>query len=448
MHRIAPPHNPQQGGLFSGPLPPLPPAFLGTTTKSSSARANAGFAADYALTFAPASALLAFRENLTYPATPQGKHLERYALQSAARSIIPDSRTASCLRSVRPDATSVPVRLSPSTKRARYANLQVCGSVWRCPVCAAKISDQRRRELLHIMDAHKAAGGRIYLLTLTFPHSDRDRLADLLKSLKKAEEQFKSGRAWAAIQRDFGLIGTARAVECTFGKNGWHPHAHHLVFTTGSIDTDAFKNVVFDKWHKACTISGLGSPTLEHGIDVRDGAKAADYVAKFGLEDTPKVKEWGLENELTKWHSKKGRGSSVTPFDFLRIALQSDDAKITAQARSKFKEYAEAFHGKRQLVISPKLKKLYPIEEKSDDEAAGDIREDDITLARFTLTGWREILRLNLRGEVLLVAQDGDAEKLHRYVMDRAGVSHTFDSIFMEVRQELDEEAIRALIDE
>ena len=40
---------------------------------------------------------------------------------------------------------------------------------------------------------------------------------------------------------------------------------------------------------KACEKAGLDQPSYEHGLDLRNGQKAASYVAK-----------WGLEHEMTK----------------------------------------------------------------------------------------------------------------------------------------------------
>lgn len=398
------------------------PDLLGNTTKSPSPP-------PFELSEDRGHGLLNAKEGLVYPVTPSGKRLERYALQSAVRDILPASRTAFCLRALRKGTTSVPVMYSKACKRGSYRNLQVCSSVWRCPVCTAKISERRRVELLGLMDAHKAAGGRLYLCTFTIPHHETDALADLQGMLKKAENSFKSGKGWQTIQTKFGVLGTARAVEITYGKNGWHPHSHHIFFTSGDVDIAELKQALFTKWTNSCVASGLGAPSFEHGVDVRDGTHAASYAAKFGLEE---IKQWGLENELTKWHSKKGRSTSLTPFDFLRIYTQSDDLRMRGQARAKFKEYAEALHGKRQLFISPKLKELYQVEEKSDDEAAQETDPDAVELARLTLDGWRAVRTLNLRGELLEVAGFNDPQRLHSFLLSRCP-DRVFTDLFIPV---------------
>ena len=54
--------------------------------------------------------------------------------------------------------------------------------------------------------------------------------------------------------------------------------------------------------------AGLGSPSFQHGIDLRDGSFANNYVAK-----------WGLEDEMTKGHIKKGKAGG----DAFRLAAGS-----------------------------------------------------------------------------------------------------------------------------
>ena len=98
----------------------------------------------------------------------------------------------------------------------------------------------------------------------------------------------------------------------------------------------------FEQWKKACEKAGLDQPSYEHGLDLRNGQKAASYVSK-----------WGLEHEMTKGHIKKGKTDSKTPFDLLRDYAEGDE-----NAGKLFRIYFEAFKGTRQLNWSKGLKKL------------------------------------------------------------------------------------------
>src|SRR5438552_1083589 len=69
----------------------------------------------------------------------------RWQLQREARALLPHERVAFCMRRIQ--ATTVDVFYSPQHQSAHYGGLMVCGSVWVCPLCAAKISERRRAEL-------------------------------------------------------------------------------------------------------------------------------------------------------------------------------------------------------------------------------------------------------------------------------------------------------------
>ena len=88
------------------------------------------------------------------------------------------------------------------------------------------------------------------------------------------------------------------------------------------------------RWAECCKRAGLGEPSRAHGLKLHDGSKAAAYASK-----------WGLEDEMTKGHTKKALHGE-TPFDFLRSFLADGEDK---QAAALFREFAETFKGKRQL---------------------------------------------------------------------------------------------------
>src|SRR6185503_16585697 len=108
-----------------------------------------------------------------------------------------------------------------------------CGRLWVCPVCAARITEQRRKELSNAVSRWP---GKLLLVTFTFRHERRDRLTDLLARLvgkgkqRGAFQWMKSGKQWQEILRDVEWVGSVRALEVTYGDNGWHVHIHELVF--------------------------------------------------------------------------------------------------------------------------------------------------------------------------------------------------------------------------
>jgi len=173
--------------------------------------------------------------------------------------------------------------------------------------------------------------------------------------------------------------------------NGWHPHAHHLVFAKGAHNHDDMKAVISSAWAKACVKAGLKSPSAAHGVDVRGGDYASAYVGK-----------WGLEHEMTKAHIKKGRSGGHTPFDLLRLLVKEPEQPNAKQVPALFREYAQAFHGKRQLYWSDGLRPLLGLAAEVTDEEAV-TGEDSVAEVLATLTDdqWRWVLRKNLRGQLL-----------------------------------------------
>ncbi len=341
---------------------------------------------------------------LEIPYSPMLARVQRFALQSVARKSLPKSRTNNCLR-LRQKNKDVEVWQSKEFKTAAYAGLQTCGSVWACPVCAAKIAERRRSEIISAMSTHKASGGTVSLLTLTAPHSRTDKLVDLLGMQSKALKFFWKDFSASKVFKEMGIIGQIRALEVTHGRksasnNGWHPHYHILQFGGVGVDLGLFTasqmaewaERLYIRWAACCVRAGLSAPSREHGLKLDDGSKASRYVAK-----------WGLEDEMTKGHTKKS-AQGETPFDFLRSHLADSSDK---QALALFKEFAEGFKGKRQLHWSHGLKKHFAIGEASDEELS--VMMDDYAelLGTITLEQWRSVLRADVRGEVLQLAASG-----------------------------------------
>lgn len=375
-------------------------AYLGSIAKSSSLQEIRGFQPfnsngdflDSAAFFEPEIEPEIDESKL--PVSPASVRLERFALQSAAKRLLPKSRTAQCLRRIQPINTEVHVWQSTKHGTCHYSGLEVCSSVWLCAVCAAKISERRRLELLQAMEQHKANGGQVLLLTLTNPHTLTDDLPAMLKAQALAMSRFNGTKAARLLWSSIDCLGTVRAWEVTHGANGWHPHFHLLLFVRSGLDLEPLRARFYSVWANCCRLAKLPIPSEQHGVRLDDGSKAAEYVSK-GL--------WGLDREMTKGHLKKAKSGGRSPFDLLRSFMYDNDK----QAGVLFREYAAAFKGKRQLVWSKGLKALFAVEEKTDEETAANIEEDAVLLGSISFEDWRLILKFDLRGEILEIAQHG-----------------------------------------
>ena len=326
--------------------------------------------------------------------TPLFRRAERFALQSAAASFLPGERVSSCLR--KPVGDHVSIKHNVERESFGYRNLETCGSVWMCPVCAAKISEKRRAELVTGISRWKERGGAVALLTFTVRHSKRDSYAKTLGGLSTAFGKLLNRKAGKRTFSMLGVAGRIRSLETTYGENGWHPHFHILLFLKEEVKPGILHLVessLLEQWQSACISSGLNLPN-SHGCTLKDGSYAAKYVSK-----------WGLENEMTKGHTKKSK-TGYSPFDLLRVSLGTYEGQaeslLAGSEKSLFKEYAFSMKSKRQLVWSDGLRDLLGLQkEKTDKELVDEVEPQEILFAKIPLAMWKIILKTETRAEVL-----------------------------------------------
>lgn len=339
--------------------------------------------------------------------SPAEARARRFYRLAAARELLGTGhRVNACLRVPRKGADAVEVwrkRGADANVAGHFKGVVVCGSGWLCAVCGSKISERRREELQRAVTGWQAEGGSVCLVTYTFSHGRFDVLSETLDKLARARRRLKSGREYEAIRADFGIEGTVLAHEITHGeRHGWHPHYHELVFVKGGeLDMGALRRRLYAKWVRACELSGLGTPSWEHGLDVRGGEAAAEYVSKGGM--------WSLEHEMTKGHLKEGRGGSRSPGQLLDCAvdLAADEAH-RGQARRLWLGYAAAMKGKSQLQWSRGFKARFGLAEVTDEEIANSQADAEAALiARLSLDDWRVVVRHELQGAVLERAVGG-----------------------------------------
>jgi hypothetical protein len=334
-----------------------------------------------------------------YASTPEIKGLAeiavrravKYSLQNEAVKLLPNERVRFCLRHRVDASKGIEIKYNEKREKAHYSNVQRCGSVWTCPICSAQISEGRRQELKQGMEYWQGAGkaqesgGMVYLLTLTNPHHHGDNLVQLLEGQKKALKYLWSDRKSKEMLKALGKAGHITATEVTHGANGWHPHYHILLFFKNPINTKSLRNFLATCWQNCCKKSGLKVPDHVHGCDLREGKYADKYVSK-----------WGLADEVTKGHIKKGKEDSVTPWDLLR---QSEEG--CEKSGHLFQVFANAFKGKRQLNWSNGLKKLLKVDEVTDDELATETEKDSVEVDILAMEIWRLILRYKSRADYL-----------------------------------------------
>jgi len=392
----------------------------------------------------------------------------RYTLQRTAQTLLYDRdalkqhRVCSCHRNVASDGVSV--WRTVDGENARFGNVISCGSVWSCPVCAAKVTESRREDLQKAQTAWLKDGGACLLNTLTYPHEIDLPLAESLEKFSDALDHYKNSKTYKRIfgtavasiaQRDklgkplknikegeFPRLGTVRSLEVTHGVNGWHPHVHEVLFMDDEklLEATRAKDELTHAWVIALLKAGLGSrekmaDMYQYAWDVRGGDYVSDYINKFGREPI-EVRGWTIAHEATKANSKMGKNARkigddwhYTPFQLLGFATDGDE-----QAASLFKEFSRCFEGKRMNYWTNGLKDWFNINEETDEELAEEANEPKVEeelIIRLDMEQWQQILRTNTRWECLSAASRG-VEAINDFLEALPNMQRTHSGLFLD----------------
>lgn len=344
----------------------------------------------------------------------QANRAERYDLLASARALFLNEgkregllhpqnwhRTAKCKWT--PVSATIGVHASREHGSAFYSGVMNCGSVWACPVCAAKVQERRREEVAKAVAWADAQGLQAAMVTLTFPHYAWQQLVELLEQQKTALKYLREGSPWVRFKKATGYQGLIRSLELTHGQNGWHPHTHELWFVDAGTDADTMKKTVLERWKTSCARAGLldldnaelVAAFEAHAVDVKGWCTASDYLAK--QDDS---RHWGVDAEIAKASTKAGRAKGKHPFALLSL-FQGGDRK----AGHRFLDYAAAMKGKRQLFWSAGLKARVGVIEQSDEDVAEEQRDAADLLGHLEIEQWKLIRQAGLRAKVLDLAE-------------------------------------------
>lgn len=334
--------------------------------------------------------------------TPENIRFQRFALQAESRKLLPKERVSTCIYRRITKGGGIKLLYNTNRKKANYGNVARCGSGWVCPVCASIISERRKNELMDAVNVHQMNGGSVLLLTLTNSHNASHSLRFLKDGQRKAMKYFFGNRRSQAIFEGIQKVGHVNAYEVTHGANGWHPHHHILLFINGFLtnkEMELYRDLLAEFWIECCRKSKLPLPDMRHGLDLQDGSYAEKYISK-----------WGLGDEMTKGHIKKGREGGKTPFDLLKASALGDE-----EAGRLFQEFAIVFKGSRQLTWSRGLKKmLLQDEELTDQQIVDDTEKESIQDYEFNIVQWHAICNQDKRACILSAAeQDRTLKKMH-----------------------------------
>jgi hypothetical protein len=308
-------------------------------------------------------------DNMTKQVSRRGERArrdDRYRLRSILWNESTLTRIQACgRRRINGDK----VRIYRRDDRAHFTNVQACGSVHSCPVCAPKVRQRRADEIDKAVRAHLDAGGFALFQTFTLPHDFGDELTHLLESVANAFRKVIAGRGYIEDKRDYAITGSIRASETTFGKAGAHPHLHVIFFcdrqlTPGEVLT--LNGRLFARWSSAVEAAGYRAPLIGLcPIEKVTARELGAYVTKMAMtEDTDRR----VGMEMTRHDLKAARRKGRTPFQVLRDFSQSGDCADL----ELWREWERASRGTQSLTWSKGLKARFSVGDKTDEELAAE----------------------------------------------------------------------------
>jgi hypothetical protein len=244
---------------------------------------------------------------------------------------------------------------------AHVTGIKRCGSPWACPVCSPVVRERRAQEIDAGLGLWLEMGRGALFVTLTTRHHRGDALDGRLAAVATALRVTLTGSPWRRRREALGYVGAIRAVEVTYGVNGWHPHCHAVLLfdrVPNAAEVRDLETWLFGRWGAICERRGFGTITAAHGVDVRPVLRNAlgEYLTKV-------EGGWGAGLELARSDLKTARRSgSMSAVGILRAFVETGEARLLRL----WQEYELASAGKRAIVWSPGLRGLLL---GNDDEA-------------------------------------------------------------------------------
>lgn len=252
----------------------------------------------------------------------------------------------------------VTISKNKETGRARYSDTERCESIWACPCCSALIRQERAKEIEKAVTEHQKSAGQVLFFTSTVQHFRNDRLSDLFDLALSSFHRLLTSRLWKRLKKERGLA-YIRSVEITYGRNGWHPHIHSLIFLDQPLseeELEELKESLFSEWIRSVVKEGGRSPKAE-ALDLQVVDQNRKILSKY-LAKVQEKRRWGVGSELARGDLKQG--GSMAPFDLL-----DEETELNGRL---WREYYQATWNRRAITWSRGLKARYDIEEKEDSD--------------------------------------------------------------------------------
>lgn len=351
------------------------------------------------------------------------KRAKKYTLLNFAQKLLTEAnvvskrsgnphRTRLCHAHRTYNADAITIALTSSdihNSQASFGGLQTCGSIWACPVCAAREAVKKGEEVLKALELAKRENWQPVMVALTARHNVAMRLEGFKNQFKAAWNMFSSHRRWKMFKKIYGVQHEIVNRELTYGDNGWHYHMHLLLFLDfGLMDAAAAANLqemLEALWMSCLEAKGLdGIPSIAAKVSSH-GNVGQNYLTKIGL--TISESNGKLEYEMTSSETKSGKSI----WDILRHAYYGDE-----KSAALYIEFVEAMQDTNFLTFSHGLKALIEDIELPVQEAKtnAETKEDWAEISPYW---WNIVRRSYAMGKLLeLAAETRDIAQCRAYL--------------------------------
>ncbi len=332
----------------------------------------------------------------------------RFELRGRLAAVTERARVALCGQAVlrdpeRPRQPADPeIRVGtkddPTLSVAHFARVQLCGHVWLCPVCGPRIRQVRAADLDEAcgrwIDRHGV--GSLQLLTLTVPHDYGEELPTVMRSVRSAYSALVAGRAWHEDKSRYGLRHYVRAHDVTYGRNGWHPHIHAVLFAQRPLPADNLRYLerrLTDRWARAVTAHGRRRPNSAFGVQLEQARKRQD-VANYVFQVVRNTGDDAAYDapvaaEVARGDLKTANPGQLTPWQILE---RTGDALEGGYWAARWSEWETTTQGVHAIRWSKGLRAELEMTqaEQSDDEIVA-IEVGGQTVYVFAALDWRRV---------------------------------------------------------
>jgi hypothetical protein len=201
--------------------------------------------------------------------------------------------------------------------RVGFGGLRTCDSPWACPVCGPALAERRGEALARTLEHFHGMGFHIVHAVLTVRHTKGESLVDVFGALADAWRYMTKSRGF---RPHWDGLGYARAIEITYGRNGWHPHAHLALVVPPEWDVEKLEELeeaLWEAWSRAVLEVGWApSDRNAYFYDIVETATDIAEVARYVAKTT---NSWGIGPEITGGPRKKST-EGLTPLQLLGAA--------------------------------------------------------------------------------------------------------------------------------